>query len=117
MRIGFVVGLCTLALGVQPVAAQGREASAELLAGALDRCMVTYAVRLTKTEASDETIYAEADKGCRAVRDRLIAKIGQDYPADMAAEAAKAIEAQARPNFISLLARIRSDRAGRATGG
>jgi hypothetical protein len=87
--------------------------SAMLLAQAHDRCMTTYAVRLTKTTAPDDAIYAEAVAGCKAVKDQLATGIAREYPAAQAAELTAMLEAQAKPNFLALVQRIRTDRLGR----
>lgn len=94
--------------------AQPAQPSAMTLAQAHDRCMTTYAVRLTKTAATDEAIYAEAVAGCKAVQDLLGAAIAKEYTPAQAAELTAMLEAQAKPNFLTLLQRIRTDRLSRA---
>jgi hypothetical protein len=84
-----------------------------MLAQAQDRCMTTYAVRLTRTSATDEAIYADARSGCGTLASQLHAAIAKEYPADQAAELLATLDAQARPNFMALLQRIRADRAAR----
>ena len=76
--------------------------------------MTTYAVRMTMTAATDEAIYADAVSGCSAVKNALGAAIVRDYPADRAAELNALLDAQAKPNFLALLQRIRADRLSRA---
>lgn len=88
--------------------------SAMALAQAHDRCMTTYAVRLTKTSAADEAIYAEAIAGCKTLKDRLSAGIAREYTPAQAAELTGTLETQAKPNFLALLRRIRTDRLNRA---
>lgn len=84
------------------------------LAQAVDRCMATHAVRLTRTDAADEAIFAQATEGCAPLKDQLLAAITRGYSADQAQQLQAAIEANARPNFMRLLQRIRSDRQNRA---
>jgi L-alanine-DL-glutamate epimerase-like enolase superfamily enzyme len=94
-------------------AAQPAQPSAMVLAQAHDRCMTTYAVRLTRTSATDEAIYAEAIAGCKALKDQLSASIAREYSPAQAAELTGTLETQARPNFLTLLQRIRTDRLSR----
>ena len=96
-----------------PVAAQP---DVDLVAQAADRCMVTYAVRLTKTEATDEEIFAAATAGCKTLNDEFDAAVTATFPAEQAAEMKAASAAQAKPNFLQLLQRIRADRASKAGG-
>lgn len=105
--------MAALATATQPLSAQPAQPDAQLLAQAHDRCMTTYAVRLTKTAATDEAIYSEAVSGCSAVKNALGAAIARDFAVDRAAELAALLEAQAKPNFLALLQRIRTDRLNR----
>jgi hypothetical protein len=98
----------------QPAAAPEAQPKVPILAGAMDRCMATYAVRLTWTETADEDIFSQATEGCRPLADQLHAAIARDYPADQARELVAALQANARPNFLALLQRIRADRQRRA---
>lgn len=88
--------------------------SAMLLAQAHDRCMATHAVRLTRTAATDEEIYAEALEGCKALHEQLGAAVEREYLPEQAAQLTTSLQAQAKPNFLALLQRIRADRAKRA---
>jgi len=97
-----------------PAAAQTAAPSVLLLAQALDRCMATHAVRLTRTDAADEAIYSEAQRGCQAIDADLRAAVRAQAPAAQADALFAQFDATARPNFMALLARIRSDRAARA---
>jgi len=106
------VSLIAAALAAQ--SAEPAEPGAMVLAQAQDRCMATYAVRLTKTSATDEGIYAEAVSGCKDLNGQLIAAIAREYSPAQAAELTAAMEAQAKPNFLKLLQRIRADRLQRA---
>lgn len=91
--------------------AQQAPADPQLLAQALDRCMATYAVRLTRTPTADDDIFAQAKLGCQPLTDQLNAAIrAQMPPADAAAITAQ-LESSAKPNFMAMLAKIRSDRA------
>ena len=82
-----------------------------LLAQAHDRCMTTQAVRLTRTAAADEAIFASAQAGCRGLRDQLTAAIARDLPAGQASELTAMLDARTGPEFTALLARIRAGRA------
>ena len=97
----------------QPPAAAEAQASVPTLAQAVDRCMATYAVRLTRTDAADEAIFSEATQGCRQISDLLDAAITREYPAGQARELVETLESNARPNFMRLLQRIRADRQRR----
>jgi len=104
--------LAVLALAAaQPPASPQPDAAT--LAQAVDRCMATYAVRLTRTEATEEAIFAAASQGCRALTEQLNTAIARDYPAEQAREAIATIAASARPNFMQMLQRIRADRQRR----
>jgi Na+-translocating ferredoxin:NAD+ oxidoreductase RnfC subunit len=98
----------------QPAAASEAQPNVMILAQAQDRCMTTYAVRLTRTEAADEEIFAQANEGCRQLTDQLHAAIAREYPADQARELVAALQANARPNFLTMLQRIRADRQRRS---
>ena len=88
--------------------------SVPLLAQALDRCMAGYAVRLTRTEATDDAIFAEAVKGCQSIDTQLRAAVRAQVPAVEAARLFREFDDTSRPNFMALLQRIRADRAARA---
>ena len=98
----------------QPAAAP--QAGAMMMAQANDRCLTTYAVRLTRTTATDEEIYVQATAGCKAVRDQLAIAIAADYPPADAARLNAMLDTQSKPTFLKLLARIRADRLLRAGG-
>ncbi len=115
MKSAIVVALALLATE-QQAAAQQQQAPVALLAQAFDRCMATSAVRLTKTPASDEDIYDQAVQSCAPLRGELAAAIRAQLPAPDAAELLGAMESQSKPNFLSMLDRIRRDRAARAGG-
>ena len=85
-----------------------------LLAQANDRCMTTYAVRMTKTDATDDTIFASAVEGCKELQSQLYAAIDGEYPAPQATELKGQLDARAKPDFLALLQKIRTDRAQRA---
>ena len=76
--------------------------------------MATYAVRLTKTEAADEAIYSSATEGCKELKGQLHASIAREYPGQ-AEELITALEAQAKPNFLQMLQKIRTDRQNRSS--
>jgi hypothetical protein len=101
--------------GAQSLVTPQAQPNPQIIAQALDRCMATYAVRLTKTSASDETIYAEAAQGCSPLNERLKGAINAQVPAAQAADFIKQMDASAKPNFIAMLAKIRRDRASQPT--
>ena len=76
--------------------------------------MTTFAVRLTKTAATDEEIYAEADRSCRDLKQQLRAAINTQLPPADAKDVINQFDTSAKPNFMALLARIRRDRAAAA---
>ena len=102
-----------LLFAAQQAAAQEAQPDAMILAQALDRCMATQAVRLTRTAAPDAEIFAQARQSCLPLNERFRAAINAELPSADAAEMLRAIDEHAEPNFIALLARIRSDRAVR----
>ena len=109
--------LAILVLGValsQQAFAQAVQPDAMLLAQAQDRCLATYAVRLTKTDAADEEIYSDAVQGCKELNLQLQAAVVREFPDDQAKEMIAALQAQTKPNFLQMLQKIRSDRQIRA---
>jgi hypothetical protein len=84
-----------------------------MLAQANDRCMTTYAVRMTKTDATDDAIFAAATEGCKELRAQLFGAIDKEYPADQASGLKSQLDAAEKPNFIKLLQKIRADRLQR----
>ena len=111
--------LATTALvlvSAQQAAAQDPQPNAMILAQALDRCMVTHAVRLTRTSASDADIFAQARQSCQPLNDQLRTAINAELPPADSAEMLRSIDQQAEPNFMTLLSRIRTDRARREGG-
>lgn len=111
-RLVMVAAACVAFAG--PAATQPAQPSAEILAQAYDRCMATFAVRLTKTAASDEEIYNQAMQSCATLGNELKTAIGRQFPSGEAGELLQAMDAQSKPNFLEMLARIRRDRAARA---
>lgn len=110
------IGL-SLAFASPTAAAQQAQPDAFTLAGALDRCMATHAVRLNHSDATDEVIYEQASRSCRPLRDRVTVAVRAQLRPEQAAEIVRWMDIQGRPNFMAMLTRIRSDRAGRAAGG
>ena len=108
--------MISLLMAGQPAAGPETQAGVAILAQSYDRCMATYAVRLTRTDADDDRIFASATEGCRPLKDQLLAAIPREYPPDQARELVATIEASARPNFLAMLQRIRADRAARGGG-
>jgi hypothetical protein len=100
-----------LALSAQSGAAIDSRPNAMILAQALDRCMATHAVRLTRTTTADADILAQARQSCLALNDRFRAAVNAQLPPADAAAMLRTLDQQAEPNFMALLARIRSDRA------
>ncbi len=105
----------SVALVSQLALAQPPQANVMTIAQANDRCMTTYAVRMTKTDATDEVIFASATEGCKNLNEQLYAAIDREYPAAQANELKSQLGAQAKPNFMNLLQKIRSDRAKRGS--
>jgi ABC-type cobalamin/Fe3+-siderophores transport system ATPase subunit len=103
----------SVAFASQPALAQSPQANAMTLAQANDRCMTTFAVRMTKTDATDDAIFSSAIEGCKDLKAQLDAAIANEYPAAQADELKSQLDAQAKPNFLNLLQKIRSDRAKR----
>ena len=101
-------------LAGQQALAQQQQPDMQLLAQAYDRCMATQAVRLTHGDAADQAIFIEAKEACRSLNEQLRLAIGTQLPAAQAAGILQSLDAQSEPNFMALLARIRSDRARRA---
>ena len=83
------------AITAQP--AEAAQPTAMVLAQAHDRCMVGYAVRLTKTSANDEAIYSAAVAGCKALHEQLGAAVAREYAPEQAAQLTTALDAQALP--------------------
>ena len=104
----------TLPFAMQPAAGQQPLQDVQIVAQAYDRCMATYAVRLTHTAASDQDIFSQASQGCLPLKSRLIEAINAQLPPAQAREVLESIEAQGEPNFMGMLALIRSDRRRRA---
>ncbi len=107
------IAIAILGLAAQSAFAQTAQPDASTLAPALDRCLATYAVRLTKTEMADEAIYLAANSECKQIETDLTTAVRRDVPAAQAEAALLQWKEQAKPNFMSLLQRIRSDRAAR----
>jgi hypothetical protein len=107
---GFTLGLALLS---QSAMAQPTQANAMMLAQANDRCMTTYAVRMTKTDAADDAIFAAATEGCKDLKSQLFSAIDKEYPADQASGLKSQLDAAEKPNFIKLLQKIRTDRLQR----
>ncbi len=109
-----LIFLATVSAAIaEPLIAQS-QSNPSILASALDRCMATYAVRLTRADASDEAIYAAATAGCKPIEDELTIVVRRDLPKAQAEAALQQWATQAKPNFLTLLARIRADRAAAA---
>lgn len=103
--------LMVLLLALQPATAQQPEPNVQILAQAYDRCMATSAVRLTRTAATDQDIFRQASQACLSLGGQLRAAIEAQLPPEQAAELLRSMDAQAEPNFMTMLARIRSDRS------
>ncbi|WP_081570425.1 hypothetical protein [Sphingobium herbicidovorans] len=107
-----VIAFC-FAICLQNASAQEAQPNIQIIAQAYDRCMATYAVRLTRTTAPDEAIYAEATKSCSPLKDKLVEAIRQQVSPPEADKVLASMDASAKPNFLNMLNRIRSDRAQR----
>jgi hypothetical protein len=95
------------------VHAQPAQANAMMLAQANDRCMTTYAVRVTKTDVADDAIFVAATEGCKDLKAQLFGAIDKAYPADQANGLKSQLDAAEKPNFMKLLQKIRTDRLQR----
>ncbi|MEH3122491.1 MAG: hypothetical protein PGN16_11015 [Sphingomonas phyllosphaerae] len=108
-----VFGALLLA-GIQAVTPSNEVADPQIVAQALDRCMTTYAVRLTKTEATDEAIFADATRACSALDEQLKGALKEKLPPAQASDLIAQMDASSKPNFMALIAKIRRDRAARS---
>ena len=113
MRTYFGILMLGAVLSAEPAFAQTAQPNAMMLAQANDRCMATYAVRMTKTDATDETIFADATAECKAIDDQLSVAIAKEYSAEQAKELTAMLSAQAKPNFMTMLQKMRTDRLNR----
>ncbi|AQA00519.1 hypothetical protein BWQ93_20185 [Sphingopyxis sp. QXT-31] len=95
------------------VHAQPAQANAMMLAQANDRCMTTYAVRMTKTDVADDAIFAAATEGCKDLKSQLFGAIDKEYPVDQASGLKSQLDTAEKPNFMKLLQKIRTDRQRR----
>ena len=109
------IAMTLLGLAAQSASAQPAQPDISTLAQALERCLATYAVRLTKTDMADEAIYSAATDGCKQIEAGLTAAVRRDAPGPQGEAALAQWTDRAKPNFMALLQRIRSDRA--ASGG
>jgi hypothetical protein len=109
--IGIAV-MAALALW-SPAYGQQSEPTLMMVAQAQDRCMTTYAVRLSR-QTADEAIFERAEAGCSELDAQLDAAIQRDVPAAKQAEIRAMLANSKKPNFMAMLAKIRSDRASRA---
>ena len=116
MRMKISAAALVLLLAAQQGAAQETQPNAMVLAQALDRCMATQAVRLTRTAATDAEILAQARRSCLTLSDQFRAAVNAQSPAADAAEMLRSIDSRAEPNFMAMLSQIRSDRARREGG-
>ena len=96
-----------------PTYGQQAEPSLMLVAQAQDRCMTTFAVRLSRETTDDEAIYEQAIEGCSQLDAQLDAAILREVPAEKQAELKTMLAESRKPNFMAMLAKIRSDRAAR----
>jgi len=113
MRMKISAAALLMVFAAQQIAAQELQPNVMVLAQALDRCMATQAVRLTRTEATDTEILAQARQSCLGLNEQFRAAVNAQLPAADAVEMLRSIDQQAEPNFIAMLSRIRSDRARR----
>jgi hypothetical protein len=115
MHYATISSAIMIAAAIPPALAQQGQPDVVIVAQALDRCMATYAVRLTKTPASDDIIYAEAVKGCAPLNDKFVEGIKRTVPSRQATELLRDMETSKKPRFLNMLAQIRSDRAKRTS--
>lgn len=110
MKFSMIALGMSLALFSGSVTAQPAQQNVGLLGQALDRCMTTVADRESRAESDDEIIFEFAVATCGELKDPLFAAIRAQFPSEQAEEAISMIDAQAKPNFLNMLLRIRSDR-------
>ena len=111
MKTGYVAIAVLAGTLVQPSVAQPTQPSLATLAEALDICLASYAVQLTYSSASDDAIYAAAKDGCKKIETELIATVRRDVPPAQADAALRQWAAVAKPNFMTVIQRIRADRS------
>lgn len=107
--------LFVLGIGLAHAAyAEPTKQNAMMLAQAHDRCMTTYAVRESKTTATDAEIFSLANAGCKDLEEQLYTAIKKEYPSSQSEELIPMLQSQAESNFTKLLLKIRNDRSRRA---
>ena len=77
--------------------------------------MATHAVRLSKDSQDDDAIYEVARNNCAELDAKLNDAIDRELPSEAAQKIKAEMAAQAKPNFLALLAKIPADRASRAS--
>jgi hypothetical protein len=110
----FSIGFALLTATFAGVAWGQAQANAMTIAQAHDRCMTTQAVRLTRTDASDDAIFQTATEACKELETGLFAALRAERPREEAEAIIAAMNDQAQANFQTMLDRIRADRAARA---
>ncbi len=76
--------------------------------------MTRYAVRLSRETQDDDVIYATAKGNCSELDAELVAALDRELPPETA-DKIKMQMAEQAPNFMSLLGKIRADRASKAS--
>ncbi len=109
------LGIASIALVGTPGLAQQAEPSLMVIAQAQDRCMTTYAVRLSKTMTDDEQIFEQAKAGCAGLDEELNTAIEREIPIEKQSELKTMLAQSSRPNFMAMLAKIRADREARGS--
>jgi hypothetical protein len=109
--VGLLATLCIAA----SVPALGQQAKPSMMsiAQAQDRCMTTFAVRLSRETTDDEAIFERALNGCSELDAQLDEAISREVPAEKQQELRAMLAESRKPNFMAMLAKIRSDRAAR----
>ncbi|MFK4004670.1 hypothetical protein [Qipengyuania sp. NPDC077563] len=77
--------------------------------------MTRYAVRLSRETQDDDVIYATAKGNCSELDAELVAALDRELPPETADKIKMQMAEQAKPNFMSLLGKIRADRASKAS--
>ena len=108
----FFIGIACLT-ALTPAYGQAIEPSLMMVAQAQDRCMTTYAVRLSRETTDDEAIFEQAKAGCSELNAQLEAAILREVPVEKQSELRSMLADSEKPNFMTMLAKIRSDRAAR----
>ena len=113
MKIGFLSA--AMIILASPAVAQRAQPNIMTIAQVLDRCMTTQAVRLSRESTDDEAIFSQAKAQCAELDAALDASMEREVPAERQADLKAQLANSEKPNFMTVLAKIRSDRSARAS--